>query len=161
MPETPLQVLPPNPLTVLTDDEILFRDNIRQFAEERIRPLVKEMDEKGVFDPGLIREFFQLGLMGIEIPGGLWRRRRQILRSYSCGRGTLASRRFRWRHRGRPEHAGDQCIVALGDLRAEKTVPAANGRRHLRRLCIERGWIRLRRFCSANPRRNCAAAITF
>ena len=71
MPETPLQVLPPNPLTVLTDDEILFRDNIRQFAEERIRPLVKEMDEKGVFDPGLIREFFQLGLTGIEIPVGL------------------------------------------------------------------------------------------
>jgi alkylation response protein AidB-like acyl-CoA dehydrogenase len=68
MPETPLQVLPPNPLTVLNDDEILFRDNIRQFAEERIRPLVKEMDEKGVFDPGLIQEFFQLGLMGIEIP---------------------------------------------------------------------------------------------
>ena len=68
MPETPLQVLPPNPLTVLTDDEILFRDNIRQFAEERIRPLVKEMDEKGVFDSDLIREFFQLGLMGIEIP---------------------------------------------------------------------------------------------
>jgi butyryl-CoA dehydrogenase/short/branched chain acyl-CoA dehydrogenase len=68
MPETPLQVLPPNPLTVLTDDEILFRENIRQFAEERIRPLVKEMDEKGVFDPGLIQEFFQLGLMGIEIP---------------------------------------------------------------------------------------------
>jgi len=68
MPETPLQILPPNPLTVLTDDEILFRDNIRQFAEERIRPLVKEMDEKGVFDSGLIRDFFQLGLMGIEIP---------------------------------------------------------------------------------------------
>jgi len=68
MPETPLQVLPPNPLTVLADDEILFRENIRQFAEERIRPLVKEMDEKGVFDPGLIQEFFQLGLMGIEIP---------------------------------------------------------------------------------------------
>ena len=68
MPETPLQVVPPNPLTVLTDDEILFRENIRQFAEERIRPLVKEMDEKGVFDSGLIREFFQLGLMGIEIP---------------------------------------------------------------------------------------------
>jgi len=68
MPDTPLQVLPPNPLTVLTDDEILFRENIRQFAEERIRPLVKEMDEKGVFDSGLIRDFFQLGLMGIEIP---------------------------------------------------------------------------------------------
>src|SRR3954470_15386357 len=58
----------PAPLIALTEDEILFRDNVRQFAEEKIRPLVKEMDEKGVFDKGLIDQFFQLGLMGIEIP---------------------------------------------------------------------------------------------
>src|SRR5438876_3149040 len=68
MPETTLQADTPAPLTVLTEDEVLFRDNIRQFADERIRPLVKEMDEKGVFDKNLIHEFFQLGLMGIEIP---------------------------------------------------------------------------------------------
>jgi alkylation response protein AidB-like acyl-CoA dehydrogenase len=67
MPET-LQSTPPAPLTILTEDEILFRDNIRQFADERVRPLVKEMDEKGIFDKALIHEFFQLGLMGIEIP---------------------------------------------------------------------------------------------
>src|SRR6202158_1184155 len=67
MPETTLQAAAPTPLTTLTDDEILFRDNIRQFADEKIRPLVKEMDEKGVFEKDLIREFFQLGLMGIEI----------------------------------------------------------------------------------------------
>ena len=67
MPDT-LQLPNPAPITVLTDDEILFRDNIRQFADEKIRPLVKEMDEKGVFDKGLLHEFFQLGLMGIEIP---------------------------------------------------------------------------------------------
>ena len=58
----------PPPLVALTDDEVLFRDNVRQFAEEKIRPLVREMDEKGVFDHGLIEQFFQLGLMGIEIP---------------------------------------------------------------------------------------------
>src|ERR1700676_619021 len=58
----------PTPLTTLTEDEILFRDNIRQFADDKIRPLVREMDEKGIFDKDLIREFFQLGLMGIEIP---------------------------------------------------------------------------------------------
>src|SRR5262249_44546187 len=52
----------------LTDDEILFRDNIRQFAEDKVRPLVREMDEKGVFAPDLIEQFFQLGIMGIEIP---------------------------------------------------------------------------------------------
>jgi alkylation response protein AidB-like acyl-CoA dehydrogenase len=65
MPEL---VASPSPLTLLTDDELLFQDNIRQFAEERIRPLVKEMDEKAVFDHGLIQQFFHLGLMGIEIP---------------------------------------------------------------------------------------------
>jgi alkylation response protein AidB-like acyl-CoA dehydrogenase len=68
MPETTLQSAPPTPLTVLTDDEVLFRDNIRKFAEDKLRPLVKEMDEKGVFDKGLLHQFFQLGLMGIEIP---------------------------------------------------------------------------------------------
>jgi butyryl-CoA dehydrogenase/short/branched chain acyl-CoA dehydrogenase len=58
----------PQPLTALTEDETLFRDNIRQFAEEKIRPLSREMDEKGVFDKDLVHQFFQLGLMGIEIP---------------------------------------------------------------------------------------------
>jgi alkylation response protein AidB-like acyl-CoA dehydrogenase len=67
MPET-LQLPSPTPLTTLSDDEILFRDNVRRFAEEKIRPLAKEMDEKGVFEHSLIDQFFQLGLMGIEIP---------------------------------------------------------------------------------------------
>src|SRR6201987_2076975 len=68
MPETTLQTPSLSPLTSFTDDEILFRDNIRQFADEKVRPLVKEMDEKGVFEKGLIQEFFHLGLMGIEVP---------------------------------------------------------------------------------------------
>ncbi|HEX7962922.1 MAG TPA: acyl-CoA dehydrogenase [Terriglobales bacterium] len=68
----------PSPLTTLTEDEVLFRDNIRQFAEERLRPLVREMDEKQVFDKGLIQQFFELGLMGIEIP-----------ESYGGGAGTF------------------------------------------------------------------------
>ena len=46
MPETTLQLPPPTPLTTFTEDEILFRDNIHQFAEDKVRPLVKEMDEK-------------------------------------------------------------------------------------------------------------------
>ena len=68
MPETTLQIPSPTPLTSFTEDEILFRDNIQQFAEEKVRPLVKEMDEKGVFEMDLIHQFFQLGLMGIEVP---------------------------------------------------------------------------------------------
>lgn len=58
----------PQPLTALTEDEQLFRDSIRQFAQETIGPKVREMDEHGKFDPEIIRQFFQLGLMGIEIP---------------------------------------------------------------------------------------------
>jgi len=58
----------PPPLVALSDDELLFRDNVRQFADEKIRPLVREMDEKQLFDQGLLEQFFQLGIMGIEIP---------------------------------------------------------------------------------------------
>jgi len=68
MPETVAPIANPAPLTSLTEDEVLFRDNVRQFAEERVRPLAKEMDEKGVFEKELIHQFFQLGLMGIEVP---------------------------------------------------------------------------------------------
>ncbi|HEV2992452.1 MAG TPA: acyl-CoA dehydrogenase [Candidatus Angelobacter sp.] len=69
MPEVLTQVAPPpQPLVALTEDEVLFRENVRQFADQSIRPKVKEMDEKGVFDQQIISEFFQLGLMGIEIP---------------------------------------------------------------------------------------------
>jgi butyryl-CoA dehydrogenase/short/branched chain acyl-CoA dehydrogenase len=58
----------PPPLVALTEDEVLFRDNVRQFANESIRPKVREMDEKGVFDHSIIEQFFQLGIMGIEVP---------------------------------------------------------------------------------------------
>lgn len=64
---TPAAPAPP-PLVALTEDETLFRDNVRQFANDSIRPKVREMDEQGVFDHSLIDQFFQLGLMGIEIP---------------------------------------------------------------------------------------------
>jgi alkylation response protein AidB-like acyl-CoA dehydrogenase len=67
MAET-MQMTSGTPLTTLNDDEILFRDNVRRFAEEKIRPAAKEMDEKGVFDHALLGRFFHLGLMGIEIP---------------------------------------------------------------------------------------------
>jgi alkylation response protein AidB-like acyl-CoA dehydrogenase len=68
MPETALQNSTATPLTSLSEDEILFRENVRQFAEDKVRPLAKEMDDKGIFDKALIEQFFQLGLMGIEVP---------------------------------------------------------------------------------------------
>jgi butyryl-CoA dehydrogenase/short/branched chain acyl-CoA dehydrogenase len=56
------------PLTILTDEEKMFRDSVRRFAREQIAPHVREMDEAAVFRKELLRQFFDLGLMGIEIP---------------------------------------------------------------------------------------------
>ena len=62
-------ILSPAPsLTVLSDEEELFRQTVREFAEAEVRPHVKEMDEAGHFRPDLIQKFFELGLMGIEVP---------------------------------------------------------------------------------------------
>src|ERR1035438_9514645 len=55
-------------LTQLNDEELLFRDTVRKFAREQIAPYVREMDNAGVFRKDLLRQFFELGLMGIEIP---------------------------------------------------------------------------------------------
>jgi alkylation response protein AidB-like acyl-CoA dehydrogenase len=62
------QDLAPQPLAALREDEQLFRESVRQFADDVLRPKVREMDEHGVFDRALLDHFFQLGLMGIEIP---------------------------------------------------------------------------------------------
>ena len=59
------------PLTELTDEEKLFRESVADFAREQVRPLVAQMDEKAKFDTGIIRNFFDLGLMGIEISESL------------------------------------------------------------------------------------------
>ena len=58
----------PRALTSLTDEESLFSQSVREFADQQIRPLVSEMDENGKFSSELIQQFFDLGLMGIEIP---------------------------------------------------------------------------------------------
>ena len=65
MPDT---LTPPQALTVLSEDEELFRQTVKEFAEQEVAPHVKEMDEAGKFRPDLIARFFELGLMGIEVP---------------------------------------------------------------------------------------------
>ncbi|HZT39549.1 MAG TPA: acyl-CoA dehydrogenase [Bryobacteraceae bacterium] len=63
-----VQNLAIRPLTQLTEDEAMFQSTVRKFARERIAPYVREMDEAAVFRRDLIQSFFELGLMGIEIP---------------------------------------------------------------------------------------------
>ena len=68
MPVTTSAPPPPSALTHLTEDERLFRDTVRQFSQGEIAPLVRQMDEAQQMDPTLLKQLFQLGLMGIEIP---------------------------------------------------------------------------------------------
>jgi alkylation response protein AidB-like acyl-CoA dehydrogenase len=55
-------------LTTLSEDERMFRASVREFAEGELRPRVEEMDAHGKLDPALIKQCFDLGLMGIETP---------------------------------------------------------------------------------------------
>ncbi len=59
------------PLTMLSEEEQMFRDTVRQFAEETITPRVSRMDEHATMDPDLVPQFFELGLMGVEIPDSM------------------------------------------------------------------------------------------
>jgi short/branched chain acyl-CoA dehydrogenase len=56
------------PLTILSEDEQLFRDSCRSFAEERIGPLVRKMDDEARLEKSIIPQIFELGLMGIHVP---------------------------------------------------------------------------------------------
>ncbi len=55
-------------LTILSEEEEMFRDAVAGFAEEEVRPRVMEMERAARIDPALIPKYFELGLMGIEVP---------------------------------------------------------------------------------------------
>lgn len=56
------------PLTRLTEDETIFRDSVREFAQTQVAPLAREMDEHAKIQRPLVDSLFSLGVMGIEIP---------------------------------------------------------------------------------------------
>jgi len=56
------------PLTKLSEEEELFRDTVRDFAEREVRPRVAAMERASAVDPALLAKCFELGLMGIDIP---------------------------------------------------------------------------------------------
>src|SRR4051812_11046500 len=63
-----IEALSGTPLTTLSEDETMFRASVREFAEGELRPRVEHMDEVAKLDPAIIKQCFQLGLMGIETP---------------------------------------------------------------------------------------------
>jgi alkylation response protein AidB-like acyl-CoA dehydrogenase len=56
------------PLTMLSDDEVAFRDAVAGFAADEVRSRVQSMEREGKIDPALVRQYFEMGLMGIEVP---------------------------------------------------------------------------------------------
>ena len=56
------------PLTLLSEEETMFRDAIRDFALGEVAPHVKAMEIEGRYDAELLPKLFEMGLMGIEIP---------------------------------------------------------------------------------------------
>ncbi len=55
-------------LSVLSEEEELFRASVREFAEGEVRPRVEAMEHASKLDPELIKQCFELGLMAIESP---------------------------------------------------------------------------------------------
>ena len=58
----------PSPLTTLTEDETMFAQAFADFFRDQVGPHVHAMDKNQQLDPALIKQFFEMGLMGIEIP---------------------------------------------------------------------------------------------
>ena len=95
----------------------MFQATVRKFARERIAPHVRAMDEAGVFRKELIREFFDLGLMAIDVPeeyggqGGYFFQSILAIEELANSR----SRSVRRRDRRRAEYSVQQCNRALGE----------------------------------------------
>lgn len=56
------------PLTLLSDEETAFRDAVAAFAADEVKPRVSAMERAGQIDPTLTARYFEMGLMGIEVP---------------------------------------------------------------------------------------------
>jgi len=57
-----------NALSILSEEETMFREAVRDFAESEVRPHVSAMDEAGQFRADILAKFWEMGLMGIEVP---------------------------------------------------------------------------------------------
>lgn len=55
-------------ITQLSEDEIAFKQAVRDFAESEIKPHITEMDDAAKMRPEIVAKLFEMGLMGIESP---------------------------------------------------------------------------------------------
>ena len=59
---------PTPPLTVLSEEEQIFQQTIRDFARQELGPRVAKMDQQAHYDPEIWPMLFDLGVMAIETP---------------------------------------------------------------------------------------------
>jgi short/branched chain acyl-CoA dehydrogenase len=59
---------PTPPLTVLSEEEQIFQQTIRDFARQELAPRVRKMDQQGHYDPEILPMLFDLGVMAVETP---------------------------------------------------------------------------------------------
>lgn len=55
-------------VTVLSEEEELFRETLRDFADQEVAPGAIERDQKGRIEPELVSKLFELGAMSVEVP---------------------------------------------------------------------------------------------
>ena len=64
----PSEIQPGCPLTTLSEDEKIFADSVAEFAKGELTDKIAKMDEESALDKSLLKQFFEMGLMGIEVP---------------------------------------------------------------------------------------------
>jgi alkylation response protein AidB-like acyl-CoA dehydrogenase len=64
----PSEMQPGCPLTTLSEDEKIFADAVADFAKGELTDKISKMDEESALDKSLLKQFFEMGLMGIEVP---------------------------------------------------------------------------------------------
>ncbi|HMN24597.1 MAG TPA: acyl-CoA dehydrogenase family protein, partial [Ignavibacteriaceae bacterium] len=52
----------------LTENQIIIRDTIKDFAEKNIRPVIMEYDESQKFPMEIMKQLGELGFLGILVP---------------------------------------------------------------------------------------------
>ena len=85
----------------LTDEHRMVRDMVRQFAEKEAAPRIKELDQQGQWDVGLIKRMGELGILGLVFPECCC----SDYLSASCSRSMavpIAQVRWRSNEQGRP-----------------------------------------------------------
>src|SRR3982751_6044743 len=86
----------------LTEDQQLIERTVRQWAAREVAPHIRELDREHRFDPRILPQMAELGLLGA---GGIWRRRdglhqprpdqrRARVRGYLAARDHVGPRRL-------------------------------------------------------------------